>query len=324
MKAIVYDLYGPPDVLQYQEIEKPTPADNQVLIQVRASSVNPYDWHFIRGKPSVMRLFIGLRAPKSRRLGADVAGVVEAIGSQVTTLKPGDAVFGTASGSFAEYVCGVESKLALKPENINWQQAASVPIAGITALQGLRDKGGIQAGQHVLINGAAGGVGTFAVQIAKSFGARVTGVCSTRNVELVRSIGADEVIDYTRDTFTHAAQRYDLLFDLVDNTPLGACLGALKHKGVYIACGGGGPDRGTLDLLAGMLHLLVVAPFASQKMPSLLTRGNAADLTFLADLMRDGKVTPVLDTTYSLSETANAVRHVELGHARGKVTIIVP
>jgi NADPH:quinone reductase-like Zn-dependent oxidoreductase len=324
MRAIVYDHYGPPDVLQYQEIEKPTPADNQVLIQVCASSVNPYDWHFIRGEPSLIRLATGFRAPKSRRLGADVAGVVEAVGSNVKTFKPGDAVFGTATGSFAEYACALESNLAMKPETLRWEQAASAPIAGITALQGLRNKGGIQSGQRVLINGAAGGVGTFAVQIAKSFGAHVTGVCSTRNFELVRSIGADEVIDYTREDFTQASRRYDLLFDLVGNHPLSACLRVLHPKGTYIGCGGGGPDRSSIELLGGMLQSVVTAPFVSQKIQGLLARVNTADLTFLADLMRDGKITPVLDRSYALSETAAAVRYVEQCHARGKVAIAIP
>ena len=323
MKAIVYYHYGTPDVLQYQEIEKPIPADDQVLIQVRAASANPYDWHFIRGTPSFIRLFTGLRAPKSRRLGADVAGVVETVGSNVTSSKPGDAVFGTAPGSFAEYVCSPASSLALKPENLNWEQAAAVPIAGITALQGLRDKGKVQPGKHVLINGAAGGVGTFAVQIAKWFGARVTGVCSTRNIELVRSIGADEVIDYTRESFINGAQRYDLLFDLVGNNPLSACLRVLHPQGTYIGCGGGAPDRRSIEILGSILHSLAIAPFASQKVPGLLAKVNTADLTFLADLMRAGKVTPVLDRSYPLSETADAIRYVEQGHAHGKVAINV-
>jgi NADPH:quinone reductase-like Zn-dependent oxidoreductase len=323
MKAIVYDRYGPPDVLQYQDIEKPIPAGDQVLIQVRASSVNPYDWHFIRGKPSLMRLMTGLRAPKSRRLGADVAGVVEAAGSDVTGLKPGDAVFGTATGSFAEYACALESNVALKPENITWQQAASVPIAGITALQGLRDKAAVSAGQHVLINGAAGGVGTFAVQIAKSFGARVTGVCSTRNIELVRSLGADDVVDYTRENFTQAAQRYDVLFDLVGNHPLQASLRVLYPKGTFIGCGGGGPDRGSIEILGGMLHPMVVAPFTTQKMPGLFAKMNTADLSFLAELLREGKITPVIDRTYTLSETAAAIAYLEQCHARGKVVLTI-
>jgi NADPH:quinone reductase-like Zn-dependent oxidoreductase len=324
MKAIVYDHYGPPDVLRFEEIEKPVPTDDQLLIQVRASSVNPYDWHFIRGTPSLIRIFAGLRAPKFRRLGADLAGVVEAAGRNITTFKPGDAVFGTAKGSFAEYVCAPESTLALKPENISWQQAATVPIAGITALQGLRDKGRILKGQHVLINGAAGGVGTFAVQIAKSLEARVTAVCSTRNIELVRSIGADEVIDYTRENFLQGNRLYDLFFDLVGNHSLPACLRVLQPNGTYIGCGGGGPDRRSIELLTPMLQRLVLAPFTTRKLPGLLAKVNAADLKFLADLIRSGKVTPVLDCTYPLKETADAIRYLEQCHARGKVAITVP
>jgi NADPH:quinone reductase-like Zn-dependent oxidoreductase len=324
MNAIVYERYGPPDVLQYQEIEKPIPADDQVLIQVRASSVNPYDWHFIRGTPSFIRLFAGIRAPKSRRLGADVAGIVEAAGCNVASLKPGDAIFGTATGSFAEYVCAPESSLALKPEGLSWEQAASVPLAGITALQGLRDKGGLGAGQRVLINGAAGGVGTFAVQIAKSLGARVTGVCSTRNVELLRSIGADDVVDYTQEDFLSGGQLYDLFFDLVGNSSLRACLGVLHPQGIYIGCGGGGPDRRSIELLGSVLHQAALAPFVTQKMPGFLAKMNTADLNFLADLLRVGKIVPVIDNSYALQETASAIRYLEQGHARGKVVITVP
>jgi NADPH:quinone reductase-like Zn-dependent oxidoreductase len=324
MKAIVYDHYGPPDVLHFEDLEKPAPADDQLLIQVRASSVNPYDWHFIRGTPSFIRLFAGLRAPKSRRLGADVAGVVEAVGRNITSFKVGDAVFGTAKGTFAEYVCASASTLALKPENLTWEQAASVPLAGITALQGLRDKGKVLKGQSVLINGAAGGVGTFAVQIARSYEARVTAVCSTRNIELVRSIGADDVIDYTRQSFTNGDQRYDVLFDLVGNSPLSAFLHVLRPNGIYIGSGGGGPDRGSMELLGSMLYPLVLGPFTSRKMPGLLAKMNTADLDVLADLMRTGKVTPILDRTYALKETADAIRYIEQGHARGKVAITVP
>ena len=324
MKAILYDHYGSPDVLHYEELEKPLPADDQILIQVRASSVNPYDWHFIRGTPSFIRLFIGMRAPKSRRLGADVAGLVEAVGRNVTSFKVGDSVFGTAVGSFAEYVCAPESTLALKPENLTWEQAASAPIAGITALQGLRDTGRILKGQHVLINGAAGGVGTFAVQIAKSFGAHITAVCSTRNIELVRSIGADDAIDYTRENFIHGTQRYDVFFDLVGNNPLPACLRVLQPKGIYIGCGGGGPDRRSMEPLGSMLHSLLLRPFTTRKLPGFLAKVNTADLNVLADLMRSGKVTPVLDSTYALKETAEAIRYIEHCHARGKVTITVP
>ncbi len=220
MKAIVYARYGPPDVLQYLDIDKPVPADDQVLIKVHAASVNPYDWHFLRGTPTFIRLFTGLSKPKSPRLGADLAGIVESAGKLVTRFKPGDTVFGTATGSFAEYACAQEKTLALKPEKLSFSQAAAIPIAGVTALQGLRDSGKLRTGQSVLINGAAGGVGTFSVQLAKHFGANVTGVCSTRNLDLVRSLGADRVIDYTRTDFTESGEQYDVLFDLVGNRKL--------------------------------------------------------------------------------------------------------
>src|ERR1035437_1088418 len=286
MQAIVYRRYGSPGVLELQEIPKPTPAEDQVLIRVHAASVNPYDWHFLRGTPWFIRLFIGMRRPKSPRLGADVAGVVEAVGAKVAPFKPGDAVFGTAKGSFADYACAAASQVAVKPHEISFEQAACLPIAGITALQGLRDKGKVQTGQTVLINGAAGGVGTFAVQIAKSLGARVTGVCSTRNVELLRSIGADEVIDYTREDFARSAQHYDLLLDLVGNRSLADCLRAVQPRGTYISCGGGGPDRSTMDLLARLLQNAVRSRFARQKMPGLLAKINREDLAILADLDR--------------------------------------
>jgi len=323
MQAIVYHRYGSPDVLELQEIPKPTPAESEVLIRIHAASVNPYDWHFLRGHPSFIRLFTGLRNPKSPRLGADVAGVVDAVGSKVASFKPGDAVFGAAKGSFAEYACATPSQLTLKPQDVSFEQAACLPIAGITALQGLRDKGKVQAGQNVLINGAAGGVGTFAVQIAKSYGARVTGVCSTRNIDLLRSIGADEVIDYTREDFARSAQRYDLLFDLVGNRTLADCLSVIQPHGTYISCGGGGPDRTTMDLLAGLLQNAVRSHFVSQKMPGLLAKINGEDLALLASLVQKGKLTPIVEHTCSLRETAEAVRHVESGHVRGKVVIAV-
>ncbi len=323
MQAIVYRRYGSPEVLELEEIPKPTPAEGQVLIRVHAASVNPYDWHFLRGTPSFIRLFIGMRRPKSPRLGADVAGVVEAVGAKVAQFKPGDDVFGTAKGSFAEYACAATSQLAVKPQEISFEQAACLPIAGITALQGLRDKGRVQAGQTVLINGAAGGVGTFAVQIAKSLGTRVTGVCSTRNVELLRSIGADEVIDYTCQDFAHSTQRYDLLFDLVGNRSLADYLCAVHPGGTYISCGGGEPDRSTTDLLARLLQNAVRSLFVSQKMPGLLAKINRDDLAILADLVQKGTVIPIVERTYSLRETAEAVRHVESGHVRGKVVIAV-
>jgi NADPH:quinone reductase-like Zn-dependent oxidoreductase len=323
MQAIVYHRYGSPDVLELQEIPKPTPAEGQVLIRVHAASVNPYDWHFLRGAPSGIRLFTGLRRPKFPRLGADVAGIVEAVGAKAAPLKPGDAVFGAAKGSFAEYACADASQLALKPQEISFEQAACLPIAGITALQGLRDKANVQAGQTVLINGAAGGVGTFAVQIAKSLGARVTGVCSTRNVELLLSIGADEAIDYTREDFSDSARQWDLLFDLVGNRSLGDCLRVVQPRGTYISCGGGGPDRSTVDMLAQLLWSSVRSRFTSRKMPGLLAKINREDLAILADLVQRGTVTAVVDRTYSLRDIAEAVRYVESGHVRGKVVVAI-
>jgi NADPH:quinone reductase-like Zn-dependent oxidoreductase len=323
MQAIVYYHYGSPDVLELQEIPKPAPAEDQVLIRVHAASVNPYDWHFLRGTPRFIRLLIGMRRPKFPRLGADVAEVIEAVGAKVAQFKVGDAVFGTAKGSFAEYVCAATSQLAVKPQQVSFEQAARLPIAGITALQGVRDKGKVQTGQTVLINGAAGGVGTLAVQIAKSLGARVTGVCSTRNVELVRSIGADDVIDYTREDFARSAKHYDLLFDLVGNRSLADYLRAVEPRGTYISCGGGGPDRSTMDLVAGLLQNAVRSRFVGQKMPGLLANINREDLAILADLVQSGTVMPVVDRTYSLREVAQAVRHVESGHVRGKVVIAV-
>ena len=323
MQAIVYRRYGAPDVLEFEKIPKPTPGEDQVLIQVHAASVNPYDWHFLRGTPSPIRLFIGMRKPKFPQLGADVAGIVEAVGAKVASIKVGDAVFGTAKGSFAEYACGAAAQLAMKPQELSFEQAACLPIAGITALQGLRDKANVQPGQTVLINGAAGGVGTFAVQIAKSFGTRVTGVCSTRNVEFLRSIGADDVIDYSVEDFARSDQRYDLLFDLVGNRSLSDCLSVVQPHGTYIACGGGGPERSTIDLIGGMLQNTIRSKFISQKMPGLLAKANSEDLAILADLVRRGTVAPAVDRTYSLRDTANAIRHVEQGHVRGKVVIAI-
>jgi NADPH:quinone reductase-like Zn-dependent oxidoreductase len=323
MQAIVYHRYGPPDVLEVQDIAEPVPAEDQVLIRVHAASVNPYDWHFLRGTPSFLRLFTGMRRPKFPRIGADVAGVVEAVGANAGTFKPGDAVFGVAKGSFAEYACGAASQLALKPPEVSFARAACLPIAGITALQGVRDKGKIQPGQTVLINGAAGGVGTFALQIARSLGARVTGVCSTRNVELLKSIGADEVIDYTQEDFARSGKQYDLLFDLVGNRSLADNLRAVRPRGIYIACGGGGPERSSGSLLAGMMQSAVWSAFVSQKMPGLLAKVNSEDLGILAELVQRGTVVPVVDRTYALRETAEAVRYVESGHVRGKVVIAV-
>jgi NADPH:quinone reductase-like Zn-dependent oxidoreductase len=324
MQAFVYHRYGSPaDVLEFREIDKPNPEAGEILIQVRAASVNPYDWHFVRGTPSFIRAFSGLRGPKSPRVGADVAGTVAGVGAGVTRFKLGDAVFGDCKGSFAEFACGEESKLALMPKNLGFEEAASVPIAGITALQGLRDNGRVIAGQRVLINGAAGGVGTFAVQIGKWLGAHVSGVCSTRNVAMVQSIGADEVIDYARQDFTHAREQYDVIFDLVGNHPLKAMLPALRRRGIFVGCGGGGPDKSSRELLGIMLGRFVMSPFTSRKITGVFAKINGADLDMLASLLQSGKVKPVLDRSYPLRSVAEALHYVEGCHARGKVTIAV-
>jgi NADPH:quinone reductase-like Zn-dependent oxidoreductase len=320
MKAIVYYRYGSPDVLKCEEIEKPTPADDEVLIRVRAASVNPVDRRF-RGKPYTVRIMTGLRKPKDTRLGVDVAGEVEAVGRNITQFKPGDEVFGACRGALAEYACAHESKLALKPANVTFEQAAAVPIAGLTALQGLRDKGQIRAGQKVLINGAAGGVGTFAVQLAKSFGAGdVTGVCSTRNVEMVRSIGADQVIDYTQEDFTKGTERYDLILDCVVNHSLSACRRVLYPQGRYVIVGAP-QTRWMIGILSPSIKALVLSPFVRQKFRMLIARLNKEDLTIMRDLMEAGKVMPVIDRHYRLSEVPEAIRYLEERHARGKVVI---
>ncbi len=321
MKAAVYTRYGPPNVVvQIADVEMPVPKDNEVLIQVRAASVNPLDWHFMRGTPYFVRIMTGLRKPKITRLGVDVAGQVEAVGGNITQFKPGDEVFGSCQGAFAEYVCAPESALVTKPNNVTFEQAASAPVAAFTALQGLRDKGQIRPGQKVLINGAAGGVGTFAVQIAKSFGADVTGVCSTRNVDMVRSIGADHVIDYTREDFTKSGQRYDLFFDCVGNHSLSVCRRVLNPKGICIMVGDRS-GRGMLGLLARLITALVLSWFVSQKLVTFLARPSKKDLSIMRELMATGKVTPVIDKRYSLSEVPEAIRYLEERHARGKVVV---
>ena len=320
MKAIVYCDYGLAN-LKLEDIEKPVPNDNQVLVKVRAASVNPYDWHFIEGTPKIMRLGVGLRKPKDTRLGGDVAGQIEAVGKNVTQFKPGDEVFGLCNGAFAEYCLG-RSKLALKPANMTFEQAASVPVAAITALQGLRDSGKIQPGQKVLINGASGGVGTFAVQIAKSLGAEVTGVCSTRNLDMVRSLGADHVIDYTKEDFTKSDQRYDVILDNVPNHSLSECRRILTPNGKYVMIGGGGAnEQGVFGVMLRPLKAMLLSPFVSQEMAMMMANVDNKDLTILADLMQSGKVKPVIDRTYKLSEVPAAIRYVEEGHARGKVII---
>jgi NADPH:quinone reductase-like Zn-dependent oxidoreductase len=324
MQGFVYHRYGPPtDVLEFREIDKPIPGAGEVLIQIRAASVNPYDWHFVRGAPNFIRLFTGLRGPKSSRIGADVAGVIADVGAGVSRFRPGDGVFGVCRGSFAEFASAKEDKIALMPKNLTFEQAASVPIAGITALQGLRDCGRVGPGQRVLVNGAAGGVGTFAVQIGKWLGAHVTGVCSTRNVAMAQSIGADEVIDYTRQDFTRFRERYDVIFDLVDNHPLKSVLGALRHKGILVPCGGGGPDRTSTEAMGIMLRRFVMPPFTSRKIAGVFAKMKQADLEVLGDLLETGKVKPVLDRSYPLRDVDKALLYVESRHVRGKVTITV-
>ena len=327
MKAIVYCDYGVAN-LKLEEIEKPVPNDDQILVKVRAASVNPYDWHFVEGTPYVMRAIagVGLRKPKDIRLGVDFAGTVEAVGKNVTQFKPGDEVFGGRGGAFAQYVCPRATRaVALKPASVSFEDAASVNIAGITALQALRDKGKVQAGQKVLINGASGGVGTFAVQIAKSLGADVTGVCSTRNVDLVKSLGADHVIDYTKEDFTKGAERYDVMLDNVGNRSLSECRQVLTPNGKYVLIGGGGAnEQGFLGGLGKALWAMVFSKFVNQQMGMMMADPSQKDLTLLADMMQSGKVKPVIDRTYkSLGEIPDAIRYLEEGHARGKVIITV-
>ena len=324
MKAIVHCEYGGPEVLTLVDVEKPAPADNQVLVRVRAASLNPLDLT-IRG-PWLLRPIFGMRKPKDTRLGVDYAGTVEAVGKNVTQFKPGDEVFGGKNGALAEYVCVLADRaVTLKPANMTFEQAASVPVAAITALQGLRDKGKIKPGQKVLINGASGGVGTFAVQIAKSFGTEVTGVCSTRNLDMVRSIGADHVIDYTKEDFTKTDQRYDLIFDLVGNHSFSERRRILNPNGICVMAGVGGAGwhDGMAMRLAGELNAYVRSRFVSEKFVAYIAELNKADLTFLGDLMQSGKMTPVIDKTYKLNEAADALRYLETGHARGKVVITV-
>jgi len=325
IKAIVYCDYGAAN-LKLEEIEKPVPNDDQVLVRVRAASVNPYDWHFIEGTPYVMRAMgVGLRKPKDTRLGVDFAGTVEAVGKNVTQFKPGDEVFGGRGGAFAQYVCPRATRaVALKPSNVSFEDAAAVNIAGITALQAVRDKGRVQPGQKVLINGASGGVGTFAVQIAKSFGADVTGVCSTRNLDLVKSLGADHVIDYTKEDFTKSAERYDVMLDNVGNHSLSESRHVLTPKGKYVLIGGGGAnEQGLLGGLGKALWAMVFSKFVDQQMGMMMADPSNKDLAMLADMMQSGKLKAVIDRTYKLDQVPDAIRYLEQGHARGKVVIDV-
>jgi NADPH:quinone reductase-like Zn-dependent oxidoreductase len=323
MKAILYRAYGSPDVLRLEDVEKPTPGADEVLVRVCAASPNPLDWHVMRGEPRLMRAMTGLRRPKAPGLGVDVAGEVESVGKNVTRFAPGDAVFGSSDGAFAEYVCAPEKHLARKPATLTFEQAAAIPVAGLTALQGLRDKGRVQPGQRVLINGSAGGVGTFAVQIAKSLGAEVTGVCSTRNVDMVRSIGADSVVDYTREDFTKGGARSDLIFDCVGNRPLLACRRVLNPKGIYILVGAP-PGGRWIGPLPRLVRALLLSRFVSQNLFMMLAKRSAEDLAVMGELIQAGQVTPVIDRCYRLSEVPAAIRYLEEGHARGKVVITVP
>jgi NADPH:quinone reductase-like Zn-dependent oxidoreductase len=320
LHAILRRRYGGPEVLSYEETPKPTPADDEVLIKIRAASVNPYDCHFMHGRPRPLRLATGLRRPKDPRLGVDVAGDIEAVGKTVTGLAVGDAVFGACRGAFAEYGCAKPASLTTKPENVTYERAACVAIAGITALQALRDSAQLRAGQTILVNGASGGVGTFAVQLANVFGATVTGVCSTHNVEMVRSIGAGRVIDYTKEDFTRAAQRYDAILDTVSNHSLAALRRVLAPRGTYV-CVGAASHGQWLGPLARLLATRLISPFVRQRMTVAMARSSAGDLATLGDLMKAGRVTPVIERGYELRETADAIRHVDHGHARGKVVI---
>ncbi len=321
MRAIVYTKYGPPDVLQLKGVEKPVPKDNQVLVEVQAASVNTLDLA-MRG-PLLARIITGgLLKPKDQRLGVDLAGRVEAVGSTITQFQPGDEVFGRGLGAFAEYVCAREDAVVSKPTTLTFEAAAAVPVAALTALQGLRDKGQIQPGQKVLIHGASGGVGTFAVQIAKSFGAEVTAVCSTRNVDMVRSIGADQIVDYTQQDITRNGQRYDLIMAVNGYHPIFAYRRALRPTGVYVMVGGS-----KAHLYQALFQAMLLGPVMSrtggQKMSFMMAKPNHKDLVFLKDLLEAGKVVPVIDRRYPLSETAEALRYLEEGHARGKVVITV-
>ena len=322
MQAIVYTRYGPPEVLQLKEVEKPVPVDHQLLIKVQAASANTLDLT-MRG-PFLARIITGgLRKPKNQRLGVDMAGRVEAVGSNVTEFQPGDEVFGVAAGSFAEYACAAEDKVALKPANLSFEAAAALPVAALTALQGLRDKGQIQPGQKVLINGASGAVGTFAVQIAKAFGAEVTAVCSTRNVDMARSIGAEHVIDYTQDDFTKNGQRYDLIVAVNGYHPILDYRRALSPSGIFVMVGGS-KTRIMQALLQALLLGPLISKIGGQKMGFMgIANINRKDLVCVKELIEAGKVVPVIDRRYPLSETAEAIRYLEEGHARGKVVITV-
>jgi NADPH:quinone reductase-like Zn-dependent oxidoreductase len=322
MKAIVYDEYGSPDVAELRDVEMPVVGDDDVLVRIRAASVNPLDWHFLKGTPYLLRMQAGMRSPKNNRLGVDLAGEVEAVGKNIIEFKPGDEVFGGSTGSFAEYVCASEKEVALKPTNMSFEQAASVTIAAITALQALRDSGSLETGQTVLFNGASGGVGTFAIQIAKALGAEVTGVCSTRNAAMVESIGADRVIDYSKQDFTTSGDRYDLILDIVGNHRQASLRRALAPEGTFVAVG-------TVDMgdwigpLTDLGKLALGSMFRSQKMKSITGRRKKEDLLVVKELLESGKVTPVIDQRFALADVPDALRYQGEGHGRGKTVITI-
>ncbi|MFD8420408.1 NAD(P)-dependent alcohol dehydrogenase [Streptomyces sp. NPDC059466] len=325
MKAIAQDRYGSPDVLELKEFDEPVPAAGEVLVRVRAVSVNAYDWHLMRGDPYLARLSFGVRRPRTPVRGRDFAGRVEAVGPEVKRLRPGDEVFGETDGAFAQYVAAPQDMVAVKPEGLSFEQAAALPLAGNTALIGLRDLGSVKPGQRVLVNGASGGVGTFAVQIAKAYGAEVTAVCSTRNVDLVRSLGADHVVDYTRDDFTRAGIRHDVVFDLVANRSLTDLRRALTPTGTLLLSGGGVSEGGSL---LGPMRLTLkgqaLSPFVGQRLLTFFAAPSGGNLAVLRELVESGRVTPVVDRTYgSLGEVPEAIRYVEAEHARAKVVVTV-
>jgi NADPH:quinone reductase-like Zn-dependent oxidoreductase len=320
MRAVVFHRYGPPEQLEVKNVAKPVVDDDGVLVRVRAASVNALDWRLMEGRPLVGRLFgMGFRKPSRSIPGVDLAGLVDAVGKNVTEFKPGDEVIGHRINSCAEYVLGKERHFVLKPARLTFEQAAALPVAGMTALEALRDGGQVRAGQKVLINGAAGGVGTFAVQLAKAFGAHVTGVCSTRNVDMVRAIGADRVIDYTKEDFARSGERYDLIVYINGNRSISDCRRVLARDGTLVIVGGsGGPVLGPMSL---WLQALVLRRFVSQKLVPFLSKGSKEGLVVLKELIEEGKIKPVIDRTYPLSETAAALRYLEGGHARAKVVI---
>jgi NADPH:quinone reductase-like Zn-dependent oxidoreductase len=321
MRVIAQDTYGSPDVLELREVDNPVVKDDEVLVRVRAAAVNIGGWHLMRGIPYVVRTVSGLRGPKRQIPGLDLAGEVEAVGSSVKQFRPGDEVFGWCRGAFAEYACASENNLLPKPANLTFEQSAAVGDSAFTALAAVRDQGKVQPGHRVLVNGASGGVGTFAVQIAKSFGANVTGVCSTRNVDMVRSIGADRVIDYTKEDFTQTGQRYDVMLDLVGSRSLSDCRRTLTPRGTYVLVGV--RDLGRWFGLARQTKALLLSPFVRQQMRVFVVRHNKEDLAVLKELVEAGKVAPVIDRRYELSEAPEALRHQGGGHAQGKIVIAV-